>query len=369
MSSSSSRNGKTARSAHSACIDKSFQGRRKALTLVLDARIPRAVGHGLLKRGQRVFILLSTLLQKLHHLSWRIRYIFIREADPPRVLHIQKDEPMELLLKLGEYVRPGPRHRGPAVETGDILRLGHMSTVAVHPGRRGTVCLLMLLPIVVGVLRRDGDLQVKQVQLKERLSMLRDESLRVARHRELHVLHAQRAETRKVQLGERIGDIKYADGVRKAEGERLEVREARRGARRGQDAVRHRVVEERLAGRDEALREWPTSSEDHASEPAQWISKIDSCARRWQKAGWSYCARWMGGQQVRYRDSSGRRLERERLAPSESKPSRTEDRSSRMRSSSSAGGAISPKRMERDRSDGNSCKRDRVWHSIWRVSA
>ena len=200
MSSSSSRNGKTAKSSHSACIDKNFQ---KTLTFVLGARIPRALGDGLLKRGQRVFILLSTLLQKLHHLSGRIRYVFIREADPPRVLHIQKDEPMELLLKLGEYVRPGPRHRGPAIESGGILSFSHISAVPVHPRRRGTMCLLMLmLPIIVGVLRRDGDLQVKQVQLKERLSMLRDESLRVARYRELHVLHAQRAETRKVQLGE-----------------------------------------------------------------------------------------------------------------------------------------------------------------------
>ena len=72
----------------------------------------------------------------------------------------------------------------------------------------------------------------------------------------------------------------------------------------------------------------------------------------------------MGGKRVRESDSSGR----VRLVLREMSASRTEDTSPRIRSISDGDGAISPKRMKRDRREGSSCNRDKAWFNICLIS-
>ena len=109
----------------------------------------------------------------MDHLRRGIRDVSIRETDPPRILHVQKDEAREFVVKCVVDVRPGPRHGGP-IETSSVI-------------------VRALIPLV-----RDGYLTVEEMQLEQRFGVLRDEALRVARDGELYVLQAQRAEAREV---------------------------------------------------------------------------------------------------------------------------------------------------------------------------
>lgn len=135
------------------------------LTFILGSRLVRPVSNRLSKNFQLVLIVVSTLVEKLHNLSRGISHVSIRITDPPSILHVQKDEALEFLVQLRVYCQPGPRHLWPVVELRIVRR---------------TRALL----IVAG----NSYLTMKEVQLEQRVGVLQDEILRVARDGELHML-------------------------------------------------------------------------------------------------------------------------------------------------------------------------------------
>src|SRR5260221_6902531 len=146
------------------------------LTFILGSQLVRPVPNRVSKILQLVRIVVSTLIQKLHHLFRGVSHVSIRKTDPPRILHVQKDEALEFLVQLLVYCRPGPRHLWPAVEPRIVKRIRALRLIVAW----------------------NSYLRMKEVQLEQRLGVLQDEILRVTLDGELYMLQAQRAKAGEV---------------------------------------------------------------------------------------------------------------------------------------------------------------------------